>query len=255
MMVLVVPAVLAGFLGILAHQAGDAAAYLPRLRLLFLGAAALGYVGVGIFCLKKLRGWRLAGALVVALVALRVCYLPILSLALLVTGWLDWLGRTAFSATNLDGPIHYALACFVAAFSSLAALLLISAVSHLKQIGWVMVLLVYVGLGVLAFWHAPDRLNPHPFLSEAPPRATRGPGYFDVVEDSKRPVVTRVLAAGGLIRHALFPRSGWGGAIREELLARYRGDPGMTLSARVKCIEAALVNSRRLLRTSPRTLP
>lgn len=254
-MVLVVPAVLAGFLGVLAHQAGDSAAYLPRLRLLFLGAAALGYVGVGVFCLKKLKGWRLAGALAVGLVAIRVCYLPVISLALLLTSWLDWLGRAAFGATTLDAPVHYTLACFVAAFSSLAAMLLIAAVSHLKEIGWVMVVVVYAGLGVLAFWHAPDRLNPHPFLSDAPPRATRGPDYFDVVEDGGRPVVTRILAAGGLIRHALFSRRGWGGAIREELVARYRGDPGMTLGARVKCIEAALVNSRRLLRTSPRSLP
>jgi len=252
MIVFLVPAVLAGLLGILAHQAADAAEYLPRLRLMLLGAAALGYVGVAIFSLRKLKGWRLWGALLLGLAAARVCYLPVVTMSLLLCGWAEWIGRTV-GAANLAGPIHYALPCFVAALTALTALLALAAASHLKQIGWVMVLLLFGGMGTLAFWHQSDRITPHPFLSDAPPPATRGPDYFDVVEDSEGPVVTRVLAAGGLVRHAVSARSTWSGAIRSELLARYRGSPGMTLGERIKCFEAALVSSRPLLGTSPRS--
>ena len=121
MIVFVVPAVLAGLLGLVANGAEGAEAYIPKLRLLFLGAASLGYLGLAAFVWLKTRGWRRWGALVVGLAAVRVAYLPVIATALVVTGWLDWLGRM-FGVEKLAAPVHYALACFVAALAGLVAL-------------------------------------------------------------------------------------------------------------------------------------
>ena len=109
-MVFVVPAILAGLLGLLANAADDPAAYVPRLRLMFLGSVGLGYLGLTLFVWLMARGWRRWGALLLALVAIRVAYVPTIATAVVVTGWMDWFGRL-LGVTKLEGPIHYTLAC------------------------------------------------------------------------------------------------------------------------------------------------
>jgi hypothetical protein len=91
MIVFLVPAVVAGLLGVLAQGAEIDADYLPRLRFMFLGSAVLGYLGMAIFTWRRLGGVRRWGALLWGLVAARACYLPAMAGALVVTGWLEWL--------------------------------------------------------------------------------------------------------------------------------------------------------------------
>jgi len=255
MFVFVVPAVLAGLLGVLAHQAESPAAYLPRLRLLFLGSVALGYLGPAAFIWRKAQGWRRWGSLLLALATLRAAYLPVLGAAFLTAAWCDRLGR-ALGAESLGGLIHYALACFIATLASRVALLSVAAATRIKKPGWVAWLVCVAGMGVIAFWNPKDRaVLPHPIVTEAPPPASNAPGYFDVVKDGGRPPVTRILAAGGAVLHTLAPRTGWGGSVRVEMQARFRGNPDLSLGERVTALEASLLSAREEFRTSPRTPP
>ncbi len=245
MLVFVLPAILAGLLGILAHQADGAVAYLAQIRIASLGAIALGYLGVAIFVFRKLSGWRRWAALLWGLLALRVAYVPLLASGVVLTSWLEW-GARFFGGENLSLPVHYMLPCFWAMAATTWTLLAIAAASRPKDIGWDMVTLIVIGLGVLSFWKPADRHpSPHRFESKAPSPATSGPTYLDVAEDSARDVVTRILATGGVVRNALQGRRGWSAVVREELAARFRGAPALSQKDRISCLEAALVRARK----------
>ncbi|MHC4576554.1 MAG: hypothetical protein ACYTFD_14550 [Planctomycetota bacterium] len=246
---------LAGLLGLLAHAGEAPDEYLRRVRLLFLGSVALGYLGAAALILRTTGGWRRWGALVLALAATRVCYVPVLAAAFLLAGWCDWCGRL-FGAQSLGGPIHYALACFTAAGTTLVALGAVAAAAHIKRPGGIVTLVLLAATGVLVFWNPVDRkILPHPMAEDVSRPATTGPGYLDVVEDRERSTLTRIFAAGSGVRHALSPRSGWGGRVREEMLARFQGNPELSLGERVTSLEAALLTARATFETSPRTPP
>lgn len=252
---MLVPAILAGGLGLLAHAAGDDAAYVPRLRVVCLGAAALGYLGIAVFVWRTARGWRRVLTLLAGLVAVRACYLPVLGLSVFLAGWLEWLAR-ALGAGALSGPVHYALGCLLGALAGLFTLLGVAAVNHVRSPAWALVGVALLALAVLAFAHPEDRaILPHPVADTTPLPSTSGPGYLDVVKDGGAPLRARVLAAFGGARHALSPRSGWAGAVREELLAQFRDRPDASHRARVSSLERALLRARPALRTSPRTPP
>jgi len=245
-----VPAVLAGLLGLFPHAAPEGADYVPRLRGMLVGAAALGYLGPGVFFWRRAKGWKRWGALLLGLAAVRVLYVPVVAVAFVLVGWLEWGARTA-GAGSFGGPLHYGFACLVAAFTSLAVLTVVAAAGNVAKPKWIVPLLLFLGAGVLAFWHPEDRtVLPHPFAKDGPSPASRGPEYLDVAEDGERSWHVRVLAAFGGIRHALSARSGWGGAVREEMLARYRSKPGQSLRDRMLSLEAALDVARPLLTTS-----
>ncbi|MDH3593147.1 MAG: hypothetical protein OER88_14775 [Planctomycetota bacterium] len=254
MFVFVVPAVLAGLLGLLANDAGDAAAYLARLRFAMLGSVALGYLGVAVFLLRKTVGWKRWAGIVWALLAVRVAYAPILGSGLVISSWLEWAARL-LGAKRLAVPVHYMLPCFWCMIAGLWSLLAVAAFTRVKQIGWAIITLIVVGLGVLSMWKPGDRaVSPHAFEENAPGPATVGPSYLDVAEDSRRDTVTRILAVAGVARHALQSRRGWSAVVRQELVARYRGTPTMTLRDRISCLEAAMVRARSTL-SSPDPAP
>lgn len=252
--VLIAPALLAGVLGLMANGAEGSVDYLPRLRFMLMGAAVLGLAGVAIHVWRRLHGWRRWGALLLALVAVRVCYSPVVGAALVSAGWLDQLGRF-LGAGHLGFLVHYSLPCFVSAFSTVLALLAVAAAAHLRKVGWVMVLLLFCSMAVLAFWKPEDRaVSPHPLTaSGAPPPSANGPTYLEVVQSGSFDPVTRIEAAGGFLRHLLSPRSGWGGTVRDQLLQRFRGEPSMGLRERISCLEAAMLRARRISPRTPRS--
>ena len=135
-------------------------------------------------------------------------------------------------------------------------MLSVAAATRIKKPAWIAWLLFVAGMAVIAFWNPKDRtVLPHAIVNEAPQPASIGPDYIDVVKDGERARMTRILAGGGAVRQALTPRTGWGGRVREEMLARFRGDPDLSLGERVTCLEASLLSAREELRTSPRTPP
>jgi hypothetical protein len=246
--------VAAGALGVYANAAGEGPEYIQRLRILFLGAAALGCLGPTIFVARKAKGRTRACCLPLPLLAARIAYLPCLQGALLLSGWVERLGR-AFGALRLGAIAHYSLGCAVAALVCFAAFVLLSAAAHARRPASIAVF-VFFGLGgAFALWHEDDRTPlPHAFVEDRQP-AAEGKDYLDVSEDVNRSGRARLLGALYGIADALSPRGGWAGAVREDLHARFRADPDMSLRARVTSIEGALRTARPLSRTSPRTPP
>ncbi len=241
----VLPAILAGLLGLFPAQA-ELSEYVPRLRVMFLGAVGLGYLGIAVFLFRKTAGWKRWVALVWSLAVVRVSYTLIISTAVLMAGWAAWLARL-IGDQSLVLPIHYATACFAGALTGTIAIAAVSAGTNLKRVGWIVIALLFVGEGVLSFWLPEDRHpSPHPF-ADAPPAAAHGPEYLEVVEDTDHTPVTRIIAAAATIRHAMWPRSGWGGSVRKGLLMRARANPEMGILVRVNCLEAALLEARKLL--------
>ncbi|MGH7163048.1 MAG: hypothetical protein ACREID_06165 [Planctomycetota bacterium] len=252
---LVVPAVIAGFLGLVAHGAEAGEAYLQRVRLLCLGAALLGLAGAVAFSIARAKGGRRWLAALGALVAARIAYTPLLAAAFVATGWLEWTAAR-LGASSLSLPVHYGLGCLIAAFTTIAGLLLPYALSDLENRRRIPLLLAWILAGVLAFAHPEDReLLPHPFGSGAPAPSAVGPSYGDAVEDDALSVRARAVALFGLARHAGTPRAGWAGAARDEMVARFRSSPDAPLRARVAAFEAALLTARKALETSARTPP
>jgi hypothetical protein len=242
-------------LGVLASAAGEGPEYLLRLRILFLGAAALGCLGPTVFVLRKAKGARRAFCLPLPVLAARIAYVPSLQGALLLAGWTERLGR-ALGAERPGPVVHYALGCFVAALVCFSALVLVAAASAPRKGASIAVFVLFAAAGALALSSPDDRvLLPHAFVAEDLQPAAEGEDYLDVAEDGKRPARTRLLAALYGIADALSPRSGWAGAVREELHARFRAAPDQSLRARVTSIEGALRTARPLFRTSPRTPP
>lgn len=247
--------VAAGGLGVYASAAGEGPEYVQRLRILFLGAAALGCLGPTIFVARKAKGATRALCLPLPLLAARVGYLPCLQAALLLAGWIERLGN-ALGAGRLGTIVHYSLGCLVAALVCFAAFVLVSAAAHARRPASIAVFVLFVLGGAFALWHTDDReLMPHAFADDAQPAAD-GKDYLDVTEDVNASGRARLLGALYGIADALSPRGGWAGAVREEMHARFRADPDLSLRARVTSIEGALRTARPLLsRTSPRTPP
>jgi len=253
--VFLAPAVLGGLLGLVPHAAKDAAAYVERMRLLCLGSVLLGYFGVAFFVWRKSEGSRRWMSLAVGLLAVRVFYVPVLAVAIFLTGWLEW-SAAKLGASQLSGPLHYALGCFLGATACFATLLAVLAANSLRHPLWALAAALMAGVAVLALLHEEDRsVLPHPFDNLAPSPSADGPSYLDVVKDEEAPGTVRLLALFGALRHYASPRSGWGGVVREELLAQFRGRPDASLRARVGSLERALLRARSYLRTSPRTPP
>jgi len=226
---------------------------------MLLGSVALGWLGPAVFFLRKTDGWKKWAALVLGIVAARVLYLGLVTSSLVVTGWLDWLLRR-FGPGDRSALLHYACGCLLALLTSLIVIFVVDAFARPKRVSSAIIALVLIGAGVLQFWHPDDRIvSPHPFADDGPVPASQGPDYVAVVKDGKRAPYTRICAALGAARHAVSSRSGWGGVIREELLARYRSNPDQPLRDRVPALEAALRIARPELtpqgqRTSLRTL-
>jgi len=247
--------VAAGALGLFANAAGEGPEYVARVRILFLGAAALGCLGPMVLVWMKAQGARRAFCLPLPVLAARIAYVPSLHGALLLAGWTERLGR-ALGVERLAAPVHYALGCFVAALVCLAALVLVSAAANARRRASIAVLVLYAAAGALAMWSPEDRvLLPHAMVAEDVQPAAEGKDYLDVTEDVNAPARTRILAALYGIVDAISPRSGWAEAVRADLHARFRAAPDMSLRARVTSIEGALRTARPLSRTSPRTPP
>jgi len=249
-----IPPLLAGGLGLLAHGADEGTAYLPRVRLMLLGAAALALLASGVFVWRSTnQGWKRWAALALVLATGRVCYVFVVATALCTTGWLEALGR-AVGAQNLSAPVHYCFAMFTCAFLTLILLLVLAAAAHLTR-WYSLVLLACLALvGVHAFANKEDRqILPHGFSQTAPAPAYEGDDYFAAARNSDLPVSSRLAALGGGIRHAVMPREGWAGSVRKEMLERFRSSPNAGLRTRVQAFEAALLRSRPRLQTSSRS--
>lgn len=251
----IVTVVAAGALGAFANAADGAPEYVLRLRILFLGAAVLGWLGPSIFVARKAKEPERILCLILAVLAVRVAYAPSLHGALLLAGWVERLGR-ALGGGRLGFLAHYALGCFMAAIVCFACFVVISAVAHARKPASIAVF-VLLGLGaLLAFSHPDDRtLLPQALRGDDAQPAADGKDYLDLVEDTRRPARTRILAALYGIADVLSPRSGWADDVNREMHARFRADPDMSLRARVTSIEGALRTARPLFRTSPRTPP
>jgi len=247
--------VVAGGLGVFASAAGEGGDYVSRLRILLLGAAALGCLGPVIFVARKAKGARRAFCLPLPVVAARIAYVPALHGGLLLAGWTERLGRV-LGAQRLEVPVLYALGCFVAAIVCFAALVLVSAAANARRPASIAVFVLFAAAGALALSSRDDRvLLPHATAAEDRQPAAEGKDYLDVTEDVNAAARTRILASLYGIVDALSPRSGWAGAVREEMHARFRAAPDLSLRARVTSIEGALRTARPLFRTSPRTPP
>ena len=251
MVVLLVPAVLAGFLGLLAHGADDGAAYLPRVRAVLLGATVIGYLGVDTFIWREGKGWRRWVAFLIGLLAIRVFFVPVVGCALVLTGWLEALGLE-LGIANPSAIVHYTLACFISALTGVSTLFAVAAFFNPKDWYAIPVLVLFLAASVLAFGHPDDRRAwPQAFETSAPAPAYSGPDYREALGNGDISFRARVIAGGGLLRHGLSARGGWSGDVRRELLARFRSSPEGSLRTRLQCLEAALLRSRRALRTSP----
>lgn len=247
--------VAAGGLGVYADAAGEGPEYVQRLRILFLGATALGLLGPTVFVWSKAKGRTRTLFLPLPLIAARIAYLPSLQGGLLLAGWTERLGR-ALGVARLAAPVHYALGCFVAALVCFAALVLVSAAAHARRPASIAVFVLFALGGAFALWHPDDRTPlPHAFVKEDTQPAAEGKDYLDVTEDVKASARARLLGALYGIVDAISPRSGWADAVRREMHARFRADPDMSLRARVTSIEGALRTARPSIRTSPRTPP
>jgi hypothetical protein len=251
-----VTVVAAGALGAFANAAGEGPEYVQRLRILFLGATVLGWIGPSIFVLRKAKEWQRIACLLLSTLAARVAYVPSVGGALLLAGWIERLGRALGGEGRLGLIVHYALGCFLAALVCFVAFVVISAVAHARRPASIAVFAL-LGLGaLLAFSHGDDRaLLPQALKGDDVQSAADGEDYLELAEEGRRPARTRILATLYGIADALSPRSGWADAVRQELHARFRADPDMSLRARVTSIEGALRTARPLFRTSPRTPP
>lgn len=250
-----VAVVAAGALGIFANAADDGSAYVRRLGALFLGAAVLGWLGPGIFVWSKAKEGRRIVYLLLAILAARVAYVPSLEGGILLAGWVEQLGR-ALGGERLGMPVHYALGCFIAAITCFASLVIVSAAAHARRPASIAIFVILAGATLLTLSHAEDRaLLPQALVGEDVQPAAGGENYLDIAEDTRRPARTRFLASLYGIVDAVSARSGWAGAVRMELHARFRADPDMSLRARVRSIEGALRTARPAFRTSPRTPP
>ena len=250
-----VAVVVAGGLGLFANAAGDGPEYVSRLRILFLGASALGCLGPMLFVWLKAKGAKRVFCLPLPVLAARIAYVPALHGALLLAGWTERLGR-ALGAERLQAPVHYALGCLVAALVCFAALVLVAAAATPRRGISIAVFVLYAATGALAVWSPDDRvLLPHATVAEDLQPAGEGKDYLDITEDVNAPARTRILASLYGIVDAVSPRSGWAEAVRADLHARFRASPDMSLRARVTSIEGALRTARPLFRTSPRTPP
>jgi hypothetical protein len=251
-----VTVVAAGALGLFAHAAGEAPEYVQRLRILFLGAAVLGWIGPSIFVFRKAKEGQRIACLLVATLAARVAYVPSLQAALLLAGWVERLGSALGGGGRLGLVVHYALGSFVAALVCFVAFVVISAVAHARKPASIAVFALLALGALLAFSHPDDRtLLPQSLSGEDLQPAAEGEDYLDVAEDGSHTARTRILGALYGIVDAVSPRSGWAEAVRVEMHARFRADPDMSLRARVASIEGALRTARPLFRTSPRTPP
>lgn len=247
--------VAAGALGLFASAAGEGPEYVQRLRILFLGATALGCLGPMVFVWRKAKGAKRILCLPLPILAARIAYVPALQGALLLDGWLERLGR-AIGAERLSAPVHYALGCFLAAFVCFAALVLVAAAANARRPASIAVFVLFAAAGALAVSSPEDRaLLPHAMVAEDLQPAAEGKDYLDVTEDVNAAARTRIVAALYGIADALSPRSGWAEAVRADLHARFRAAPDMSLRARVTSIEGALRTARPAFRTSPRTPP
>jgi hypothetical protein len=212
-------------------------------------------MAVAVWLWGKTAGGKRLFYLLLALLAARVAYLPAIEGALLLSGWIEQLGR-AIGTKGLAAPVHYALGCFVAALVSLLAFVLLAAAASPRRAASIVAFVLYAGAGVLALSHPDDRVPvPHPFAKEDLQPASEGADYLDVAEEGDQGVRTRVLAGLYGIADAGSPGSGWSGIVRAELHARFRAAPDASLRARVASVEGALTTARRAFRTSPRTPP
>ncbi|MEE8106744.1 MAG: hypothetical protein V3T86_14525 [Planctomycetota bacterium] len=253
MWLLLIPPILAGGLGLLAHGADEGTAYLPRVRLMLLGAAALALIATGVFVWINAQGKKRWAALALVLVSGRICYVSVVATALCTTGWLETLGRT-LGVEDLSAAVHYCFAMFTCAFLTLSLLLVLLAATRPLRWYSIAIALTITLLGVHAFAHTEDReVFPHGFSQTAPAPAHEGDDYFAAVRNTDLPVSSRFAALGGGIRHAVMPRGGWAGSVRREMLARFRSSPNAGLRTRVQAFEAALLRSRPLLQTSSRS--
>jgi hypothetical protein len=248
--------VAAGALGAFANAAEDGPEYVWRLRILFLGATLLGWLGPAIFTWRKAKEGERILYVLLAVIAARVAYVPSLEGALLLAGWVERLGDALGGGGRVGFIVHYVLGCALAAIVCFVAFVVISAAAQARKPASIAVF-VLLGLGaLLAFSHREDRaLLPQAVRGDDAQPAADGEDYLDLAEESQRPARTRILAALYGITDALAPRGGWADAVNREMHARFRADPDMSLRARVTSIEGALKTARPAFRTSPRTPP
>ena len=244
-----VAAVVAAVLGIIANAAPEGAEYISRLRVLFLGAALIGYLGVAVFVWRERKGLLKWISLLAALLAIRILYVLIVNLAVILGGWLEAAARGA-GVENTALLVHLALAIFTSMFASLVAMLGDGIVDNImKKVRWAIVAALIAGVGVKDFAHPEDRtILPQQFRSEAPMAAEGGQDYKGVVSDKEQPFRVRLGAVLGTIRHSISPTDGWGGAIRDGLLARYRGQPDGSMADGFAALEAAMLDARPKLK-------
>lgn len=241
MIILLLIPFLAGVLGLTVVQVEDAGGYLSRLRFLFLAGAGLGFFGVFWFSWRRGRGPRALIAAVAALLAVRILFPLILILAVIVTGWIDWIATKAGGSLP-EWLLHYGLGVFIGAFSVVAALVGAVAATHVKQPKWVITLVVLGAVAVFTFT-GPDA-SALPVTDTPAVGSSSGPTTWEVVRDGERPLRVRARAAMATVFQTVMPRSGWGGTVRNELIKYSRGTPEASLPQRVWILEQALLKAR-----------
>jgi len=252
MLFMLVPPVLAGLIGLFASNAATDDAYLSRIRLLFILAALLGYLGVAVWTFRKSKGITRWASIVVSLLAVRIVYPLFPYASVIITGWIDGGARTAGSSPAA-GVIHYSIGLFTAVLATLVALAGVATVARIKR--YFIFGILFAALGVFNFWDDKDRtLSPHP-ARKGRAASIYGSGYMEVAKDKKRPKRARTMALVSALFDAVMPKEGWIGEVRVELEASFKGNPEMTVTEHLTALDGALLKARSYPSTSARTPP
>jgi hypothetical protein len=244
----VVPPILAGLLGLVAAYAGDDSAYLTRLYVLFIGGALLGLIGAGAWIFRKQEGITRILCLVLSLIGVRLLFPLFPFLAALITGWIENAGLAAFDARSPTALVHFFLGLLTAACALGVSLACVVGVLQVRRYFFIWIIMTV--LGTFTFWDSKDRtLLPQKFPKRQPAPAQYGDSFFDAAKDKEKPNRDRAIAFIGGVAYTVWPRDGWGGAVREDFEARFKGNPEPGVNGMLQMLEASMVTARSYFRT------
>ncbi|MHC4960140.1 MAG: hypothetical protein ACYTGN_17435 [Planctomycetota bacterium] len=243
-----IPPILAGILGLIAAFAGDGGSYLSRLYVLFLGAGLIGFLGAAFWIVRKQEGITRVLCVVLSLIGIRLLFPLFPFLAALITGWIENGALAIADARSPETLVHFFLGLLTAAFALLVSLACVLGVLQVRRYFFIWIIMTI--LGTFTFWDGKDRtVLPQKYEQRQPAPAQYGDGFFAAAKDKERPNRDRAIAMIGGVFYTIWPREGWGGAVREEFEARFKGNPEPGINGMVEMLESSMVTARSYFRT------